>query len=60
MRIVHQRQVFESLAKVAYARRSAGVGLVFTAVGERAQQIMEVWISELRENRSREMVGVRA
>jgi hypothetical protein len=48
IRIAHRGANFEALARVAYVRPSAGMGIVFTTIDPDDQLILEKWIAELR------------
>ena len=48
VRIVHASTTFIAQAKVAYAGRGAGLGLVFTGVEPHKQSVLETWIAQLR------------
>jgi hypothetical protein len=51
IRIVHKGETFAALGKVANVRPNAGMGIVFTAIEEDAQIILEKWVAELREHK---------
>jgi PilZ domain-containing protein len=49
VRIAHRSANFEALARVAYVRPNAGMGIVFTSIDPNDQLILEKWIAELRD-----------
>jgi len=51
IRIVHKGETFAALGKVANVRPNAGMGIVFTAIEEDVQIVLEKWVAELREHR---------
>lgn len=48
IRIVYKGASFAAMAKVAYARPIFGTGIVFTDVEPIDQEILEIWVAELR------------
>ena len=51
IRSVHKGETFAALGKVANVRPNAGMGIVFTAIEEDVQIILEKWVAELREHK---------
>lgn len=58
IRIVHRGETFAALGKVANVRLNAGMGIVFTAIEEEAQSILEKWVADLREHQERGSRGM--
>ena len=49
MRIAYRGAIFTALGRIAHARTSAGMGVVFTQIEQKDQLVLEKWIAETRD-----------
>jgi hypothetical protein len=51
IRIVYRGASFHAQGKVIYARPESGIGIAFTGIERENQQVLEEWISEIRNQK---------
>jgi PilZ domain len=55
VRITHKGETFAALGTMAYAGRNGEMGIGFTNVGPKDQEILEKWVAELRNGLSQQI-----